>query len=218
MSVRIALIDWNLGVRSARRLILDATPNIDVVFESSGAPDELKQLSDLLVDVIVIEHQLDQRSGVEAFLEMRKSYEQLQDVPSSLLTTPFSFDEVRLSALAAGMHDVVSIESGPSGFIEAITLANQALPSLDLSSLAKLIASNPVVSRSDFGFTQAVSALPARKKALVEKLAKDWSRISTGSKPALSLDQFDALALPLGCLSASELVIKLLQNGFLDAN
>jgi hypothetical protein len=39
----------------------------------------------------------------------------------------------------------------------------------------------------------------------------------TGSKAKLSLDQLQPVALSLGFLTANELVIKLMQNGVLDA-
>jgi hypothetical protein len=52
---------------------------------------------------------------------------------------------------------------------------------------------------------------------MIEKLAEEWPKITSGSKPKLTLEQYQPLALSLGFLSASELIIKLMQNGVLDA-
>jgi hypothetical protein len=60
-------------------------------------------------------------------------------------------------------------------------------------------------------------ALPVRKRGLIEKLAEEWPKIESGSKPKLSIEQYQPLALSLGFITSSELIIKLMQNGVLDA-
>jgi DNA-binding NarL/FixJ family response regulator len=216
-SLRIALIDWNTSVRSARRAILDATENLTVVFESDGRTDELNQLPDFLVDVIVMDQQLDSKTGVDAFLQLRKSYPELVDVPKTVLTTVFDVAALRIQALGAGMHDVVSIDSGPEGLIKSIWAAASSEQVIDLSELAQLLTQSPPLAKNNFELSQAVAALPVRKRGLIEKLAEEWPKISSGSKPKLSLEQYQPLALSLGFLTASELVIKLMRNGVLNA-
>ena len=216
-SLRIALIDWNASVRSARRAILDATENLTVVFESDGSIDGLNQIPDLLVDVIVIDQQLDSKTGVEAFLTLRQSYPELSEVPKAVLTTVYDIASLRVQALGAGMHDVVSIDSGPEGLIKSIFSAASAEPVIDLPELAKLLTETPPVSKNNFELSQAVIALPVRKRGLIEKLAEEWPKIRAGSKPKLSLEQYQPLALSLGFITSSELIIKLMQNGVLDA-
>ena len=215
--LRIALIDWNTSVRSARRTILDATENLTVVFESDGSQGQLDQLPDLLVDVIVIDQQLDSKTGVDAFLTLRQKYENSSEVPKAVLTTVYDVATLRVEALGAGMHDVLSIDSGPDGLINAIRSAALAESAFELADLAKLLKETPPIFRSNFELSQAVMALPVRKKGLIEKLAEEWPKITSGTKPKLSLEQYQPLALSLGFLSASELIIKLMQNGVLDA-
>jgi DNA-binding NarL/FixJ family response regulator len=169
------------------------------------------------VDVIVIDQQLDSKTGVEAFLTLRQSYEELSEVPKAVLTTVYDIATLRVEALGAGMHDVVSIDSGPGGLINAIRSAASAEPVIDLAELAKLLTETPPIFKSNFELSQAVIALPVRKKGLIEKLVEEWPKIKAGSKPKLSLEQYQPLALSLGFLSASEFVIKLMQNGVLDA-
>lgn len=216
-SLRIALIDWNTSVRSARRAILDATENMTVVFESSGSLHELNQLPDLLVDVIVMDQQLDSRTGVDAFSTLRRSYPELADVPKAILTTVFYVADLRVQALGAGMHDVVSVDSGPEGLIQIIRAAALSEPVIDLAELVELLSKSPPPAKYSFDLNQAVAALPVRKKGLIDKLAAEWPKMITGSKTKLSLDQFEPLALSLGFLTAKELVIKLMQSGVLDA-
>jgi DNA-binding NarL/FixJ family response regulator len=217
-SLRIALIDWNTSVRSARRAILDATENLTVVFESDGRAGELNQLPDLLVDVIVLDQQLDSKTGVDAFLQLRQSYPELAEVPKTVLTTVFDVAALRIQALGVGMHDVVSIDSGPEGLIKSIWAAASSEQVIDLSELAQLLTENPPSANNYFELSQAVAALPVRKKGLIEKLAKEWPKIVNGSKPTLSLEQYQPIALSLGFLTACELVIKLMRNGVLHAN
>jgi DNA-binding NarL/FixJ family response regulator len=188
-----------------------------VVFESDGSQGQLDQLPDLLVDVIVIDQQLDSKTGVDAFLTLRQKYENSSEVPKAVLTTVYDVATLRVEALGAGMHDVVSIDSGPDGLINAIRSAALAESAFELADLAKLLKETPPIFRSNFELSQAVMALPVRKKGLIEKLAEEWPKITSGTKPKLSLEQYQPLALSLGFLSASELIIKLMQNGVLDA-
>ena len=216
-SLRVALIDWNASVRSARREILDATDNLTVVFESDGSTNELNQLPEMLVDVIVIDQQLDGRSGIDAFLVLRQSYTELVEVPKAVLSTVFDVATVRVHALGAGMHDAVSIDSGPEGLITTIRAAASSELVMELPELVDLLTENPPPPKHSFELSQAVGALPARKKALIEKLSTHWPEIRAGSKPRLSLEQFQPIASALGFLTTSELVIKLMQIGVLDA-
>jgi DNA-binding NarL/FixJ family response regulator len=204
-------------VRSARRAILDATENMTVVFESSGSEGELNQLPDLLVDVIVMDQQLDSKTGVDAFLTLRQSYLDVADVPKTVLTTVFDIATLRVQALGAGMHDVVSIDSGPEGLVRTIRAAASSEPVLDLMELVQLLSDSPPPAKHSFDLSQAVAALPVRKNGLIRKLAAEWPKMKSGSIPKLSLEQFEPIATSLGFLSVSELVIKLMQNGVLDA-
>jgi DNA-binding NarL/FixJ family response regulator len=215
-SFRIALIDWNLGFRSARRQILDATPGLEVVFESDGRSSELQQLPDLLVDVIVIDQQLEQGSGVETFLAIRNSYQELSQVPKAVLTAAFDLPGLRLVCYAAGMQELVSVADGPSGLTRAIGAAAKQETLSDLQQLVNLVRLDKAGTKSDFTFAQAISGLPIRKKSIIDKLARDWSALQSGSKPKFSIEQLEPLLVPLGCLTIIELVIRLLQNGFLD--
>jgi DNA-binding NarL/FixJ family response regulator len=216
-SLRVALIDWNSSVRSARSAILDATENLTVVFESDGKINDLNQLPDLLVDVIVMDQQLDSKTGVEAFLLLRQSYPELAEVPKTVLTTVFGVAALRVEALGAGMHDVVSIDSGPEGLIKAIRSATSSAPVIDLAELAQLLTESPPRAQNNFELSQSFLALPVRKRGLIKKLAEEWPKISAGSNTRLNLEQFLPIALSLGFLTSSELIIKLMQNGVFDA-
>jgi DNA-binding NarL/FixJ family response regulator len=141
----------------------------------------------------------------------------LADVPKTVLTTVFDVAALRIQALGAGMHDVVSIDSGPEGLIKSIWAAASLEQVIDLSELAQLLTQSPPLAKNNFELSQAVAALPVRKRGLIEKLAEEWPKISSGSKPKLSLEQYQPLALSLGFLTASELVIKLMRNGVLNA-
>jgi DNA-binding NarL/FixJ family response regulator len=170
------------------------------------------------VDVIVLDQQLDSKTGVDAFLQLRQGYPELAEVPKTVLTTVFDVAALRIQALGAGMHDVVSIDSGPEGLIKSIWAAASSEQVIDLSELAQLLTENPPSAKNNFELSQAVAALPVRKKGLIEKLAKEWPKIVSGSKPKLSLEQYQPIALSLGFLTACELVIKLMRNGVLHAN
>lgn len=203
-------------MRFARRAILDATPGLDVVFESDGNLSQLKQLPELLIDVIVIDQQLEQSSGVNAFMTLRGLYEEPTEVPKAVLTSTFDLENLRQQCFASGMHNLVSVEAGPEGLIGAIHAAFTSKQVADLEGLVALAKATKPKNKGDFSFTQAINALPVRKRSLVDKLAKDWKAVESGSKSRFSIELLEPLVLPLGCLTTSELIFKLLQNGFLD--
>jgi DNA-binding NarL/FixJ family response regulator len=216
LPLRIALIDWNQDVRFARRAILDATPGLHVVLESDGNLSQLRQLPEHLVDVIVIDQQLEQSSGVTGFMALRGLYEELSEVPKAVLTATFKLDNLRQQCLASGMHNLVSVEEGPEALIGAIHAAWSSKQVADLKGLVALIKKTKPETKGDYSFTQLVNALPVRKRSLVDKLAKDWKAIDSGSDSKFSIELLEPLVLPLGCLTTIELVFKLLQNGYLD--
>jgi DNA-binding NarL/FixJ family response regulator len=217
-SLRIALIDWNTSARAARAQILNATANMDVVFESDGNSNELEMLSESLVDVIVIDQQLRQGSGVDSFRALRSHYPGLSEVPKAVLTAPFDLQELRVAALEVGIHDVVAIESGPVALIQAIMAAAADQSLFDLVRLFEILSNVDLPAKSDYSLIQAINSLPGRKRAVIDRLQKDWQKLRTGGTAKFSLDSLDLLLAPLGSLTNTELVIKLLRNGFLDVN
>lgn len=217
-SLRIALIDWNTSARAARAQILNATANMDVVFESDGNSNELAMLSESLVDVIVIDQQLRQGSGVDAFIALRSHYPELLEVPKAVLTAPFNLPELRVAALEAGIQDIVAIESGPDALIETILAAASDQATIDLARLFETLSIVDLPPKGDYALSQAINALPVRKRAVIDRLQKDWQKLRTGANAKFSLESLDVLLAPLGSLTNTELVIKLLRNGFLDVN
>jgi DNA-binding NarL/FixJ family response regulator len=215
-SLRIALIDWNASARAARSQILNATDNMQVVFESDGNSAELESLSESLVDVIVIDQQLLQGSGIDAYIALRSHYPELSEAPKAILTAPFDVLEVRVSALEAGIYDLVTIEAGPLALTQAIFAAAADKARFDLVSLFEILGNVALPPKGDYSFTQAVNGLPVRKRAVIDRLQKDWQRLATGAPAKSSLEALDALRAPLGSVTNNELVIKLLRNGFLD--
>ena len=215
-SLRVALIDWNTSARSARSQILNATDNMDVVFESDGNSAELELLSESLIDVIVIDQQLLQGSGVDAYVTLRSYYPELSELPKAILTASYDVLQMRVAALEAGMYDLVAIESGSLALTEAIVAAAADKAKFDLVSLFEILGNVDLPTKSDYSFAQAVNALPVRKRAVVNRLQKDWQKLTAGAAAKFPLEALDVLRAPLGSVTNNELLIKLLGNGFLD--
>ena len=191
---------------------------MDVVFESDGNNNQLAMLSESLVDVVVIDQQLRQGSGVDAFIALRSHYPELSEVPKAVLTAPFNLSELRVAALEAGIQDIVAIESGPVALIETILAAASDRATFDLARLFETLSIVDLPPKGDYALSQAINALPVRKRAVIDRLQKDWQKLRTGANAKFSLESLDVLLAPLGSLTNTELVIKLLRNGFLDVN
>ena len=124
--LRIALVDGDLAIRAGRRLMIDAQPNLLLVYEEADAQVALEKIPDLLVDVLVIDHRLKGFDGLELARKLVDSFSDKGELcPTIIITGTYATPELVLAAIRTGATDVVTQDAPMSELLTAINNAQQ---------------------------------------------------------------------------------------------
>lgn len=66
-TIRVGLLFGNKLIRDGRRLLLQTQPDFDIVYEESNGIAAIDALSEMLVDVVLVDNRLSGISGSERF-------------------------------------------------------------------------------------------------------------------------------------------------------
>lgn len=215
-SLRVGLIDFDVAVRSGRRLIIESDPRFSMVLEASGSASDAELVADSLIDVLVIEQRLGQFTGIDFVNLLRKLTPESKLVANTIITSPFYQDQLRLEVLAAGCFDLVPLESGPEALLNAIDLAGKGISALSPKELSKLISDTENQKFADFEFKQLVDGLPQSVRNILDELKRDWLTLINGKEFEWDLENQAKLRHLLSLSSMPELVIRMHRSGMFD--
>lgn len=120
MDVRIGLVDGDDAIREGRRLALAASSTGNIVFESSSADDTLGRIADYLIDVLVVDQRIQGMPGVELVAKVSRLKTTESFNTSIIMTAPFSNSALKLAALRAGAHQLVSQQDGAAALFNSV--------------------------------------------------------------------------------------------------
>ncbi|MBU4336304.1 MAG: response regulator transcription factor, partial [Actinobacteria bacterium] len=109
--VRVVIVDDQEMVRTGLRVILDHTPDIEVVGEACDGLDAYRVVRDLVPDVVLMDIRMPRSDGIEATRTITGD-PVLGDVQVIALTT-FDDDEYLAGALRAGVAGFLLKDSSP---------------------------------------------------------------------------------------------------------
>ncbi|MFM7013483.1 MAG: hypothetical protein ACKOXT_00620 [Actinomycetota bacterium] len=210
-SIRVGLIDWDVHVRSGRKLLIESTPGLDLVYESSGMESDVDGVLGSLIDVLVIEQRLGGWSGIDFIQQLRLRVESAYELPRIVITSPFETEQLLLQAFEAGVNSVVSLERGLSELTQAINQSGQ--PGIEILDLYRLLSSLPTQRISDLALRARIDALPEEFKDAVRGLA---AALHSGSEVSWEELKLVDLAKELEIRELPEIFIKLWRGGLLD--
>ncbi|MCX5396827.1 response regulator transcription factor [Streptomyces sp. NBC_00102] len=145
MSVRVLLADDQALLRGTFRILLEATPGIEVVGEASDGADAVDQVRRRPTDVVVMDIRMPGLDGIEA-TRIITADKDLAGVRVLVLTT-FETDEHVAEALRAGASGFVGKGIHPQELIDAIrtVAAGDALlsPVATRSLIQRFLARTP---------------------------------------------------------------------------
>ena len=152
MSIRVLIADDQELLRATFRLLLDSTPDIEVVGEAANGHEAVAR-SSRGVDVVLMDIRMPDMDGIEATRRIT-SDPRLADVHVLILTT-FETDELVVSALQAGASGFVGKGIRPPDLLQAIRTiaAGETL----LSSVATTALIQRVVGRQQRGRQNATA-------------------------------------------------------------
>ena len=170
---RIALIDGDPMIRAGRRLLLDSQPDMKVVYEQSQAAQALIEVSDLLVDVLIIDHRL---QGMDGVALARKIVENLSSsgerIPAVIITGSYYTFELLMASIRAGATELVTQDSPSSELLEAIRKTRRSMADVKLKPFKEFLDSKEYVPIADPGFLLKLSMLEQEERDLLDALAE----------------------------------------------
>jgi len=141
MSVRVVIADDQAISRQGLRMILESTPDIEVIAEALDGLDAVGQVERFEPDVVLMDIRMPRLDGIEATRRLRD-----QPVEVIVITT-FDLDEYVIEALRAGAVGFLVKDSPPERIIDAVraVAAGDALiaPEVTRRLLGRFVANAP---------------------------------------------------------------------------
>jgi hypothetical protein len=112
--------------------------------------------------------------------------------------------------------DVVSIEQGAKGLVDAVTQANSDVNVHSLAELYQLVATQPRIRAVDLNFVSLVDQLPEKLASNLRRLKSLWQKADMTKLEQYDLNALKDMVSRLPVARASELVLALNKSGLLD--
>lgn len=147
------LVDDDPLVRTGLAMILDSTPDIEVVGQASDGDEVVPLVNRYAPDVVVMDIRMARMDGLAATAAVRA----LPRPPKVLVLTTFDLDEYVFDALTAGANGFLLKESSPQEIIDAVRVVARGESMLSPRSTTQLI-----------GHFVSLKANPRRREAAVK--------------------------------------------------
>lgn len=118
MTIRVVLADDQALLRATFRLLLDSTPDIEVVGEAATGAEAVEQVRATRADLVLMDIRMPDMDGIEA--TRRITADDLLDGVRVLILTTFEHDDLIVSALRAGASGFLGKGVQPEAMIDGI--------------------------------------------------------------------------------------------------
>lgn len=181
MKIRLLLVDDHAVVRTGLRMMLEGENDIDIVGEAENATDALNQISQLDLDVILMDIGLPDMSGIEA---TRKIKELAPEIAVVALTI-HEDEEYFFKMLDAGASGYVPKRAAPEELMSAIRITAQGEVYL-YPSLAKLLVSDYLTQSKQPQKQATLDGLTPREYEVLTLLADGDSNVEIAEQLSIS--------------------------------
>lgn len=135
-TVRVMIVDDHEIVRRGIAEIIDRADGLEVVAEAGGQAEALRRAELVRPDVVLVDLQLPDGTGIELMHEMRET------VPGALpiVLTSFDDDEAMLAALSQSAHGFLLKDSAPEEIVRAVLAAADGGTTISPTTASRLVA------------------------------------------------------------------------------
>ena len=164
-SIRVLLVDDQELVRYGFRLMLQATPGMDVVGEAGDGAEAIEAARRLQPDVVLMDIRMPGIAGIEATKRITDS----QPNTRVLVLTTYDLDEYAFGALSAGAAGFLLKDTRPDDLLAAIRAVHSGDAVVSPRITAKLIevaAPHLGVRRAEASADPAFSELTTREREI----------------------------------------------------
>lgn len=219
MTVRVLLADDQALLRATFRLLLDATPDIEVVGEASTGAEAVAAARTSRADLVLMDIRMPEVDGIEATRRITED-DALAGVRVLILTT-FETDELVVTALRAGASGFLGKGVEPEALIDAIrTVAagDQLLSPGATRALVERVLGQPErrPARTVPGFEQ----LTARESEIVALVAAGFSNTEIAERlyisPATAKTHVNRAMMKTAARDRAQLVVFAYESGLVE--
>jgi DNA-binding NarL/FixJ family response regulator len=133
--IRVALVDDQQLVRAGFRMVIDSQPDLSVVAQASDGAEAVRVLSEIAVDVVLMDIRMPRMDGIEATRQITA----LPSSPRVVVLTTFDLDEYVLSAIGAGASGFLLKDAPPEEMLAAVRTVHAGDAVIGASSTRRLL-------------------------------------------------------------------------------
>ena len=133
--IRVALVDDQQLVRAGFRMVIDSQDDLQVVAQASDGAEAVRVLTDVQVDVVLMDVRMPRMDGIEATRQITA----LPSSPRVIVLTTFDLDEYVISAIGAGASGFLLKDAPPEEMLAAVRTVHAGDAVIGASSTRRLL-------------------------------------------------------------------------------
>src|ERR1035437_5600512 len=219
MTIRVLLADDQALLRATFRLLLDSTPDIEVVAEASTGAEAVARARSSRADLVLMDIRMTDVDGIEATRQITAD-DALAGVKILVLTT-FETDELVVAALRAGASGFLGKGVAPAALLDAIrTVAagEQLLSPTATRALIERVPTRPdLVSWHD---TPGMAELTDREREVPQLVGGGLSNTEIAQRlyisPSTAKTHVNRAMMKTGARDRAQLVVLAYETGLVS--
>lgn len=190
-TIKVALVDDQLLVRSGFRMLINSQDDMEVIVEAGNGREALAAPLMSQADVILMDVRMPEMDGIEATERLLDPEKKAADGSKIIVLTTFDMDEYALSAIQAGASGFLLKDAPPEELLESVRTVNRGdaviAPSTTrrlLDHMAPMLKKN--AAQHDEHLIAAVESLTPREREVFGLIAAGLSNPEIAEKLFLS--------------------------------
>jgi DNA-binding NarL/FixJ family response regulator len=218
MTIRVLLADDQALLRATFRLLLDSTPDIEVVAEASTGAEAVARARSSRADLVLMDIRMPDVDGIEATRQITAD-DALAGVKILVLTT-FETDELVVAALRAGASGFLGKGVAPEALLDAIrTVAagDQLLSPAATRALIERVITHPDPASKQM---PAMTELTDREREVTQLVGGGLSNTEIAQRlyisPSTAKTHVNRAMMKTGARDRAQLVVLAYETGLVS--
>ena len=218
MTIRVLLADDQALLRATFRLLLDSTPDIEVVAEASTGAEAVARARSSRADLVLMDIRMPDVDGIEATRQITAD-DALAGVKILVLTT-FETDELVVAALRAGASGFLGKGVAPGALLDAIRTVAAGEQLLSPAATRALI--ERVITHPDPASKQmpGMAELTDREREVTQLVGGGLSNTEIGERlyisPSTAKTHVNRAMMKTGARDRAQLVVLAYETGLVS--
>ena len=217
--IRVVVVDDQALVRAGFKVLVDSSPDLEVVGEAADGADAVRVVHDTEPDVVLMDIRMPEMDGIEA---TRQIVEARRDAQAHvLILTTFELDEYVYNALRAGASGFLLKDTPPEDLLDAIRVIARGDALLAPSVTRTLIAEFTSRAASTPANLERLRSLTPREEEVLVLVARGRSNAEIADdlhmSAATAKTHVSRILTKLGARDRSQLVVIAYESGLATA-